>query len=201
MAASLWQAYNGRELEDMFLRSEDLRTRLPGGSAIYVWKRLLAPPAQVVGNGVLFSKWLADAVKVPSAKLPRTELAHFLALDGVSLGGSPLTDEKLLTLRDWMTDGPSRRWLVSVLASITDLAPPLYVGESEDLPRRIKEHLAGESDFSGALSRLGLKWADCRLSVCSVPPEFLKADAKSRRTLIELVVARLAIAGSTSRPG
>jgi hypothetical protein len=197
----MWQTYSGRELEEMFLRSEDLGTIIPAGSAIYVWKRLLVPPAAIVANGALLTKWLSDCVKVPSARLPRQELTHFLSLEGVSLGGSPLTDEKISTLREWMADNQSRKWLAKVVGSVGDLAPPLYVGESEDVPRRIKDHLGGKTDFSIALERLGLGWADCRLSVCTVPSELLKTEAKARRTLIELIVARLAIAGSTSRPG
>ena len=201
MPPTMWQTYRGRELEEMFLRSEDLGTRIPRGSAIYVWKRHLVPPAQIVANGALFAKWISECVKTPSARLPRQELSHFLALEGISLGGAPLTDDKLSTLRDWMGDGRSRKWLAQVVTSVGDLAPPLYVGESEDLPRRIKDHLRGETDFSVALGGLGLKWTDCNLSVCPVPSELLNADAKGRRTLIELIVARLAIAGSTSRPG
>jgi hypothetical protein len=201
MAPGIWQTYSGQELEDMFLRSEDLGTLLPRGSAVYVWRRHLTPPSEIAGNGALFARWMAEAVKVPSAKLPRQDLSHFLSVDGVSLGGNPLTDDKVSTLREWLIDAQSRKWMAKFVGSVSDLAPPLYVGESDELPRRIKEHLNGDTDFSTTLLALGLKWTDCRLSVCPVPSEMLKVDAKARRTLIEMIVARLAIAGSTSRPG
>jgi hypothetical protein len=201
MPPRLWESFRGDELEDMFLRSEDLGTVIPRGSAIYAWRRLLTPPSSVASNPALLTRWIAECVKIPAAKLPRQDVAHFLSLDGVSLGGSPLTEDKLATLKGWLTESRSRKFVADVVASITELVPPLYVGETDDLPRRIKEHIAHETDFSCTLASLGLKWSDCKLYVCPVPAEFLTVNAKARRTLIEMVVSRLAIAGCTSRPG
>lgn len=86
--------------------------------------------------------------------------------------------------------------------SIASLAPPLYVGETDNLARRAKEHLGFKTDFSITLrDTLGLSWVDCDLLYCVIPKEFLGSDPKERRTLIELLVARLTVAGCTSRPG
>ena len=201
MASRMWESFSGRDLEEAFLRSEDLTSRLPKKSGIYAWRRDLTPPSHLTGSGALLTKWVVECVKVPSAHLPRYDVAHFMSLDGVTIGGNSLTEDKVVTLKAWVSDGVSRKWVAEVMRSITDLAPPLYVGEAQDIPSRIKSHLAGQTEFAETLKTLGLGWANCRLYVCSIPEELLKTDAKNRRTLIEMIVARLAIAGCTTRPG
>jgi hypothetical protein len=89
-----------------------------------------------------------------------------------------------------------------MVESIGSLTPPLYIGETDNLARRVKDHLGQKTDFSLTLrDKLNLTWQDCELLYCVVPEDFLKIDAKARRTLLELMVARLTVAGCTSRPG
>lgn len=198
----LWQTISGVELERAYVGSERMTEIVPDTSAVYAWKRKFRPPAGILSDPVALAAWIATAVKTPSAILPQRELSHYLLLHGISIGGAPLTDDKLDTLNVWATEPKSRRWLVSMVESIELLAPPLYIGETDNLARRVKDHLRNSTDFSLMLrDKLNLQWKDCELLYCSVPDEFLLIDAKARRTLVELIVARLTIAGCTSRPG
>jgi hypothetical protein len=175
---------------------------VPSTSAVYAWKRKFRPPAKVLADPVALGDWIAATVKTPSAILPPRELSHYLLLHGISIGGAALTENKLSTLKEWVTDAKSRRWLLSMVQSIEVLAPPIYIGEADDLARRVKDHLAYKTDFSLILrDKLNLEWQDCELWYCSLPEECLAIDAKRRRTLVELMVARLTVAGCTSRPG
>ena len=148
------------------------------------------------------AEWIAAAVQIPSAMLAERSLSHYLFLHGISIGGTALTEDKLETLRNWVKEGQSRKWLLDMVQNIARLTPPLYVGETDNLARRVKDHLRSKTDFSIMLQeKLRLDWQSVELWYYEVPEDFLKVDAKARRTLVELIVARLTIAGCTSRPG
>jgi hypothetical protein len=197
-----WQSISGVELERTYVGHDRMTENVPAQSAVYAWKRRFQPPRGIEADPVALAAWIAETVKTPSAILPPRELSHYLLLHGISIGGAPLTDEKLNTLKLWATEAKSRRWLLTIVQSIGTLAPPLYIGETDNLARRVKDHLGYKTGFSLTLrDKLNLTWRDCELWYCSVPGEFLAIDAKGRRTLVELLVARLTVAGCTSRPG
>lgn len=200
--SGLWQSVSGLELERSYVGRDPMTENVPDKSAVYAWKRKFRPPARIAADPMGLAEWIAETVKTPSAILPQRELSHYLLLHGISIGGAALTDEKLSTLKDWVTDAASRRWLLAMVQSIETLAPPLYIGETDNLARRVKDHLGTKTDFSLILrDKLHLTWQDCELWYCIVPEELLASEAKGRRTLVELLVARLTIAGCTSRPG
>lgn len=197
-----WQSVSGLELERSYVSQDRMTENVPDNSAVYAWKRKFRPPNGIVSDPIAFAAWIASIVRTPSAILSQRELSHYLLLHGISIGGLSLTDAKLSTLKAWTADPKSRRWLLSMVQSIESLAPPLYIGETDNLARRVKDHLAYRTDFAVTLrDKLNLAWQDCELWYCEVPDEFLGVDAKERRTLVELIVARLAVAGCTSRPG
>src|SRR5687768_15471347 len=114
---------------------------VPDHGAIYAWKRKFQAPSGIVTDPVAFAEWIANTVRTPCAILPERQLSHYLLLHGVSIGGSALTDAKLETLKEWAAEPKSRRWLLAMIESIGSLAPPLYIGEADDLARRVKDHL------------------------------------------------------------
>ena len=198
----MWQSVSGLDLERCYVGQDRMTENVPDRSAVYAWKRKFQPPSGIVSDPVALADWVARTVKTPSAVLAQRELSHYLLLHGISIGGGPLTDDKLNTLSTWATEAKSRRWLLQIVQSIGVLTPPLYIGETDNLARRVKDHLGNKTDFSQTLSeKLSLTWQDCDLWYCLVPDEFLTIDAKARRTLLELIVARLTVAGCTSRPG
>ena len=202
MRQRLWHYVSGAELESCYVGSRPMAELVPPKPAVYAWRRNFRPPPELTADPVSLAEWIAETTRSPCASIPPRELSHYLLLHGISIGGAPLTEAKLHTLRCWASEPRSRRWLMDVIESIRALAPPLYVGESDNLARRVKEHLGLKTDFSLTLSKqLKLVWQDCDLWYCLVPEEHLATDAQGRRTLVELVVARLTVAGCTSRPG
>ena len=121
---------------------------VPPKSAIYAWKRNFRPSPDLAADPVSLAEWIAETTKSPAASIPARELSHYLLLHGISIGGAPLTEAKLQTLKSWTSEPRSRRWLMDLIESIRMLAPPLYVGESDNLARRVKEHLGLRTDFS-----------------------------------------------------
>jgi hypothetical protein len=193
---------SGLELERAYVGNSSMAEIVPAGSAVYAWRRKFRAPPGIAADPVALASWIAATTKTPSAILPEKELSHYLLLHGISIGGAALTESKLLTLATWAAEPKSRHWLLSMVESIGALAPPLYIGETDNLARRVKDHLGDKTDFSNTLlHKLKLTWQDCELNYCPVPAELLTTDAKDRRTLVELVVARLTVAGCTSRPG
>ena len=202
MRQSSWLSISGLELERAYVGDERMTEIVPRGSAVYAWKRTFRPTRGLADDPAALVAWVAATAKTPSAVLPEQELSHYLLLHGVSIGGAALTEAKLQTLVAWAAEPKARRWLIAMVESIGSLAPPLYIGETDNLARRIKDHLADKTDFSSTLhEKLGLSWQDCELCYRLVPEDQLATDAKDRRTLVEMLVARLTVAGCTSRPG
>ena len=198
----VWQSVLGIDLERNYVGDEKMAQSVPPASAVYAWKRSFRAPRGLASDPVSLARWLAETTKTPSAILPQKELSHYLLLHGLSIGGAALSEAKLQTLEEWVKEVKCRRWLLEVMESIGALAPPLYVGETDNLARRVKDHLGYKTDFSITLrDKLKLSWQDCELWYCLLPEELITVSPKERRTLIELVVARLTVAGCTSRPG
>lgn len=180
---------------------EDL---IGSSAAIYVWRRNLLPPPHVVQNAHQLNAWLTECLAKPYADLPAISLAHFLYLRGIVLGGGSLSEVKAATLKLSLQEMRNRHWLRAFLGSLNDLAPPLYVGEADNLARRVRDHLRGDTDFASILrEKIKLSWDTLTLLYCPLPAQFASdsAGAKDRRTLLEMIAARLLLAGCTTRPG
>jgi hypothetical protein len=197
----MWVPVAGEEL----LRADfakEMKDELPTGSAVYAWRRKFRVPDNAYSDPQALVDWIALTLKTPTAIVSEKSLSHYMQLHRLTIGGKPLTSDKIETLKNWSQDIASRRWIIDTVQSISDLVPPLYVGETDNLARRITEHIRGKTQFSSTLSeKLNLDWKDCTLVYCRLPDSFIDANPDARRTLIELIVSRLTIAASTSRPG
>jgi hypothetical protein len=196
-----WNTFSGKDLLRLELRGE-LRDVLPTTSGIYAWRRKFAVPIAAASDGQALVDWVGRLVATPSAVIVDKPLSHFLQVHKITIGGRPLTHDKIETLREWAQDISSRKWLIEIIQSISEMCPPLYVGETDNIARRVKEHITDATQFANTLRDvLNLNWDDCSLHYCSVPTGLLSNDPKAKRTLIELLVSRLTIAPSTTRPG
>lgn len=179
---------------------------VPDCQAVYFWRRNLVPPPHVVANANQFAQWIQKEVQIPYAKVNRKSLSHFLALPSFDVGGGVLTEEKIASLTLWLNSVKRRTWTKDFLAQLTELTPPLYVGEAGNLRARVRQHLQGQTDFARTLTEgLRLKWEDvilCYFRLAKAQEGGNEEDEhKNHRTLLELVAARLVVAGCTSRPG
>jgi hypothetical protein len=200
----LWTSIEGAELQWAFGRGESLVELVGSSAAIYLWRLNLAPPGHVVQNAHQMSAWIAECLSIPLAELPAVSLAHFLHLRGIAVGGGSLSDAKRQMLKEWLQEPGHRQWMRGFLASLSEIVPPLYVGEADNLARRVRDHLRGDTDFAEALEgKLKLSWDKLTFWYCVVPANLSSEDkgAKELRTLLEMLIARLALAGWTIRPG
>jgi len=199
-----WDSISGAELERAFLREEPLSDLLHEDQAIYLWRRNLTAPSHVIHDAGSMVDWLMECLSTPAAEVPAMDIAHFLHLKGISVGGGSLTDVKRSTLKELLEPVQGRQWLSGLLESLSAFAPPLYVGETDNLARRARQHLREETDFAKILlAKLKLSWVNLDLWYTPIPGALSGSgtSGKAYRTLIEMLTAHLVIAGCTSRPG
>ena len=86
------------------------------------------------------------------------------------------------------------------LSELAPMSVGLYVGETLNLPSRVKQHLDGETDFGELVSENPmLDWASLDLHYCDLGPP--SPDSTEIRKTVEYLTAVMTVAGFTKRPG
>lgn len=199
-----WEQVSGGELLSVLQVSGGLDGLIDPCQCVYAWKRDLTPPEALLGSAADFVAWIQRTLEVPYARTEPQILAHFIKLTGLELGGGPLTDAKVETLNDFVETLKRRRYLREFLSALAELAPPLYVGETNNVHTRLRQHLRGDTDFAVRLAQLGMSWPDVTFWYWPLGEASDAADsetAKRRRTMFELLAARFSIAACATRPG
>ena len=202
-----WRVVEGNELEEALRRPKGIEECLDRCQAVYVWRRRLRPPARVLTSRGAFVEWVEQVTAVPVGLIRDVDLTHYARLESLRIGGRGLTTEKRDTLSAWAGVPDVRRKLARFVQSLAAFTPPLYVGETDNTHRRVAEHLAGHTALREALERLKLEWWDVDFwywRIGESPANDETADpaaAKARRTLLELIATRLALAPFVERPG
>ncbi len=203
-----WQYVAGSDLDDAISRGVNLRELLLECQAVYVWRRVLTPPARALEDSEFFKNWIERSMGVPLAELRDRQLAHFAVLGRLSIGGSPLSREKHDVLGHMLSAQKWRRFLAQFLAGLSQFCPPLYVGETGNLPLRVLEHMTGESGFGSKISRVdsGLAWTELELAYCPLGHPVGSSDVekdlgRSKRSLLEALATNYSLAGYVDRRG
>ena len=204
MKFRLWHSVLGSELDRAFNRNEPLSDVLSTGPAIYVWRRNLNPPLHLIQNAQKMSAWLSECLGQSYAEVPPKDMAHFIHLHGISVGGGSLSLRKQETLNNALLKRENREWLREFLRSLNDFTPPLYIGEADSLSSRIREHLRGDTNFAEILqNKLRLSWSKLILCYCPLDGQSCTESGNSKdwRTLLEMMATVFGLAGCTTRPG
>lgn len=91
--------------------------------------------------------------------------------------------------------------MTEYLSELSAHLPALYVGETDNLQQRVKQHIAGDSQFGAQIAAMEeLDWRMMSLFYVKVDNQNLDFAAAARKSL-EYVTTSLTIAGFTSRPG
>lgn len=183
----------GDDLEEEYL-SGSLKDSYSEISAVYVWCARISPRSSNIGTEPAFLEWIQKALKRPRGRL-EDQVRH-LGTVSLTLGGSSLSPNKLDLLRDLIRTYDDRRVFKAMLSEL-DYSTALYVGETEDLQIRLRDHLSGRSDFAQRCKQFGYVWQDLGLRYLQLPND---VPASHRRTL-ERVLAVLLLAPATSRAG
>ena len=204
MRGIVWETLPGVDLVDAIDRNEPLSDLLPDVQAIYAWRRSLDPPSHALRDGEQLVLWIEAVLEFPIAELRDRKLSHYANLRHLRIGGQPLTGVKADTMAQIARSQKWRTFLGKYLRSLAPFCPPLYVGETANLPARIRDHLRGETGFGSQVEAATLEWTDLELHFCSLGPAREESDsshAKARRTLLELILTSLSLAAFVERAG
>jgi len=121
-------------------------------------------------------------------------------MDGLTLGGSGLSESKLNHFRALLANREMAVSIREYLRTLQERIPALYVGKARNLPTRVAQHLSGTTGFGSSINvDSRLQWSDLRL-------EFFRlgeADSVTDSTLeaFEQLMTILLIAPYTERAG
>jgi hypothetical protein len=188
--------------DDVLSYSGPASDLVESGPALYLWKRNFRPQALDLADSVLFMAWLRRVISAPVAELDGVRIAHFLTVRGISLSGE-LTETKDGYLSTLSKNEKGRKIIVEFLRDLAGQAPALYVGETDEVSRRLLEHLNGETLFGIQINESEhLSWSDLEfhyLELKTKDPDSSKS--KNYRTALEQIAANVTIAGLTKRAG
>jgi len=190
---------DGNELEERLATGDSIADLLPISPAIYLWRRNLKPPPGALASPSAFRNWIERVISVPLASVRRRELSHYAILEGLTLGGQGLSDEKKQTIEHLSAKG--RSYVAQFLQALAAELPSLYVGETQNLRERIASHVRGESGLKDVLVEdFGVSWRDVDLWFYELP-RGNDESAKPLRTLLETLATKLTLAPSVRRIG
>jgi hypothetical protein len=201
---SLWNAIPASDLIDC---REDgtLAEEVPPLPGLYLWRRrYVASQADVLGPEE-FVQWVIELCRQANARLPSTTISHCVHTDGIRIGGGDIPQDKLRVLENISGQATKRRHLAKIVQELSAFTPPIYVGETNNLRRRLREHLDGSTGlYSYVNNVLGLDWADldfCYLNTAPKPVETANDPDEPYRQTCELIAQRLLAPFAVKRPG
>jgi hypothetical protein len=189
---------------DLFHEFEREELTIPRVAAIYAWRRDFSKPATVDGADET-EQWVKQmVVGKASGIVGPTNMAHCLRVGKIELGGGELSDEKASVLHEVCQEPGLRKTLETLIFGLTDLSITLYVGETEDLNVRVRQHFREQSSgLKSYMQRLELDWDDVALEYFQLAPEGtnLPANTKKLLELFEMITQRALAPLGTERPG
>jgi hypothetical protein len=198
----VWVQIDGAELFDA--RDEGrLKDLVPNVAGLYVWRRKLVAPTSCKSSSQDFRNWVLELAEQANARLGRRALSHCVWSEGIQVGGGGLTENKVQTLDAIAANSKLRRLVISYIESLSDFHPAIYIGEADNLCKRVKEHIDGETGLHQYADKfLELKWEDlrfCYFKTSKTPG--VSTHAKSIQELLEMIAQRALAPFATNRPG
>jgi hypothetical protein len=195
-----WDQVSGSDLAELFQSGDSLEILLPRVAAIYMWKLRLADDRLVVQNPRQTLRQLIKLATTPQGRTRALSASHGLVSMGVELCGGGLPTPKVQALGKFLEQPKNNRWMINYLRNLEQHLPALYVGESGNLPKRIREHLSGSTDFGQiVVNEPRLDWRGLNLYYMSMGPP-AQSDNPVRKSM-EYLTAVLTVSAFTQRPG
>ena len=200
-SASIWKSELGEDLVSELEITNNLKSILPNSPAIYLWKLRITPTPAQSASPISYTSWLTDLCSTPLGRVISKPLSHYLRLNDLELRGRGLPDEKKAFFLDFLSTRPARMWMTQFLRGLNQHIPALYVGETDQLANRAKQHITGESDFGQQIiDTMNVTWQQLELYYAPVKHPNEERATTARRSF-EYITACLTIAGFTNRPG
>jgi hypothetical protein len=202
MAGVKWRSYASVDL----LQHRDsgaLGSLIPSLPGIYIWRRAFNIADAEELSADEFVKWVVGQCSRPVAKVSRVSLSHCLTSHGLSIGGGELPPDKLNALELVATDHRMRNVVLGYIAQLSAFAPPIYVGQTDDLNERLRSHLDGQTGLEIYVTgSLGLTLADLRVDfVQTGTSRDGSQNAIRNRQLLETIAQRVLAPFAVQRIG
>ena len=196
-----WTAISGSELIDA--RDEaKLEDILPESPAIYIWRRSVIAPPVCESSNQHFESWLTTLSGQPAARIARQALSNCVLMEGLQIGGGGLSEEKHRTVTQISGNRKIRKSVINFVESLSSYTPVIYLGQTNNLKVRVKQHLDGLTELHAYLTEmLGLKWPDTEFSFLKMSSDSASPQGTSVRELLELISQRVLAPFAVKRPG
>lgn len=198
-----WEAIDGAELYERYADGS-LSDLVPEVTAVYLWRRVIRRLPGCTASSSACMDWLRSTAAIPVAELGPVALSHCATLKGLSIGGGGLTQTKEdAEAVHFVHNAKFRDYVVGFAESLSIFTPPLYVGQTDSLRRRVREHLAGASGLREYLQdTLGLSWQDTELFYVKTSASSIQSEKlRSLQEFLELLAQRALAPFATERPG
>lgn len=198
----LWVCITGDDLIDAHEHSS-LNELLPQTSGLYLWRKRVSCSASTASTPEECAEWLLSLAKQPTGVLREQELSHCVKLDGITVGGGGLTREKKNTLPLATSSRAMRVRIVKIMESLTQFMPPIYIGETNNVCKRVSQHFRGETGLEAYVKdSLGLRWLDLEFHYHQLSrSQSVSDDARRVQELMEFIAQRTLSPFGTERPG
>lgn len=199
-----WQGpFRGDVVENRLLAR--IKEKLP---CIYLWRRVLPLDDVCLTSFEAFETYLKKSILVSFMKSEGLVLASsrdegdvtiradFVRIGGVEIGRGELTSAKIEQLHNFKSLEPRVEAYRFLLDSTAAFGPVVYVGETDCLLSRIRQHCANNSPLRSRFVGLGIELDQAVLYYAPMP-----GTTKAFRQLYEQVLTHLFVAPLTFRPG
>jgi hypothetical protein len=194
-----WHRVDTHELFDARTSGQTLGDYLPSTPGLYMWKWSLHPPQHCIHDPKAMLEWCDKIASSSFGEVSAISLTHYLQIGSIRVAGSGLNSTKTDDLRLFLDSTKRRRWFAGFMASLEPHSPAIYVGETDCLSRRIKEHMDGLTGFGSKIEESAdISWTSLALYVLDFGE---KPIGERLRMAFEYVATLATISGMTDRPG
>ena len=195
-----WHEHPGDEIEKQILRGSQV---VPNSPAIYTWRLRLEPSRAELSSQMALVDHLRRVSEIPLASFVPTVNDRRLRSKGYEIGGSGLTVEKINSLGELAEHKSGREFLAKFLKLLQARLPAIYTGETDNVRRRVREHIDGTTDFAISwVDDCGYGWDRLQFAYLVLPgEEFSGKEGKRARTALEYFAAQVSLSGYTDRAG
>ena len=200
MPSQKWQDVRGDDLVEHF-DSGSIAELLPERSAVYIWKRNLRYRGSESATAEDLTAWIAQQVRTPNGRILSKQISHFARIPEFELRPKDLDPKRRKVFTNWFLRNPgNKRMMERYMSGLAAHLPALYVGETGNLPKRIRQHLNEDTQFDKTVAfDSDLSWLDLDLFYLDLGDP---SDNESQiRQAIELVTTAVTIGGFTRRAG